>query len=437
MKHLFQTVTLTLLIACLLFNSCKKERASDGYQTNPTTSNTNKPPIALAGPDQTITLPTDSILLDGTASNDPDGTITSWVWTNISGPSSFAFVNPNFSKTQVKNLIEGTYLFELKVTDNGGLIAKDTVLVTVKAEVFSDNGPHIFIVGYGMSSRNQTLKVARISKHGNVQDLSSGQYNAEAKSVYVSGSDIYVAGFDGGYVGEDAGNATLWKNGVAQNLTNGRDDASANSVFVSGSDVYVAGTIGSIATLWKNGVAQNLNSGQQYAVANSVFVSGSDVYVAGGDGGDAILWKNGVAQNLGSGGIARSVFVSENDVYVAGSLGDGGWYPEAVLWKNGVAQNLGTEGVGFAYSVFVSGSDVYLGGMFFSDDAAGAAIWKNGQVQYLGAGLVSSIFVVGNNVYAAKGTDTSYPGPDTTSFWKNGVAYRISALPVANSVFVQ
>ena len=33
----------------------------------------NKPPTANAGPDQVITLPTDSISLDGSASSDPDG----------------------------------------------------------------------------------------------------------------------------------------------------------------------------------------------------------------------------------------------------------------------------------------------------------------------------------------------------------------------------
>jgi hypothetical protein len=131
MKHLFQTVTLTLLIAGLIFYSCKKETLCEGCQTNQPTSNTNKPPMAVAGPDQTINLPTDSILLNGSGSYDPDGSITGWQWTKISGPSSLTIVNPTYSKTQVNNLTEGTYLFELKVTDAGGLIARDTMQVTV------------------------------------------------------------------------------------------------------------------------------------------------------------------------------------------------------------------------------------------------------------------------------------------------------------------
>ena len=71
--------------------SCKKETSSEGYQEN------NKPPIALAGSDQVITLPTDRISLDGSASNDPDGTISEWLWKKIEGPASFNIINPTTS----------------------------------------------------------------------------------------------------------------------------------------------------------------------------------------------------------------------------------------------------------------------------------------------------------------------------------------------------
>ena len=91
----------------------------------------NKPPIAIAGPDQVITLPTDSVSLDGSASSDPDGKISEWLWTKISGPASFNIIKPSDSTTKVKTLVAGTYQFELKVTDNGGLSAKDTVQVIV------------------------------------------------------------------------------------------------------------------------------------------------------------------------------------------------------------------------------------------------------------------------------------------------------------------
>jgi hypothetical protein len=114
------------LIAVLLINiSCKKEKSCEGCKEN------NKPPISIAGPDQVITLPTDSISLDGSPSSDPDGNISEWLWTKISGPASFNILNGAIVRTVVKKLVAGNYLFELKVTDNGGLSAKDTLKVMV------------------------------------------------------------------------------------------------------------------------------------------------------------------------------------------------------------------------------------------------------------------------------------------------------------------
>src|SRR5664279_4025273 len=83
------------------------------------TTLTNHPPVACAGSDRTITLPTDTVTLDGSCSTDPDNNIVSYAWTKISGPSSFNIVNVNAVQTQVSNLREGTYQFELKVTDAG------------------------------------------------------------------------------------------------------------------------------------------------------------------------------------------------------------------------------------------------------------------------------------------------------------------------------
>ena len=108
-----------------IFFSCKKETSCEGCRDS------NKPPIALAGPDQVITLPTDSISLDGRSSSDPDGTISEWLWTKIAGPASFAIRNSSVGITIVKNLTVGIYHFELKVTDNGGLFSKDTVQIIV------------------------------------------------------------------------------------------------------------------------------------------------------------------------------------------------------------------------------------------------------------------------------------------------------------------
>ena len=140
--------------------------------------------------------------------------------------------------------------------------------------------PDVYVAGY---ERNATNQVATVWKNGIATSLSSATNDAQATSVFVSGTDVYVTGFE--YDISTKATAKIWKNGIATALTNGTQDAYAYSVFVSGSDVYVAGTEynGSfdVPKIWKNGIATSLTNGTTQAGANSVFVSGTDVYVAG------------------------------------------------------------------------------------------------------------------------------------------------------------
>ena len=102
-------------------------------KVNPTTSTsstTNTAPTADAGPDKTITLPTNSILLSGSGT-DVDGSITTFSWTKISGPSTFSIVNSSSAVVNIQELIAGIYLFELKVIDDKGDAGRDTVQVKV------------------------------------------------------------------------------------------------------------------------------------------------------------------------------------------------------------------------------------------------------------------------------------------------------------------
>lgn len=92
----------------------------------------NHPPVADAGDDQTIILPTNTVMLDGSGSWDPDNNITGYAWTKISGPSTVNISSPVNAQTKVTNVVKGVYQFELVVTDAGGLFSKDTVTITVK-----------------------------------------------------------------------------------------------------------------------------------------------------------------------------------------------------------------------------------------------------------------------------------------------------------------
>jgi hypothetical protein len=94
----------------------------------------NLPPVANAGNDTTVSGPVSSLILNGTGSYDPDGSIVTYNWYKLSGPNvSIAIVNSNTSTPGVIGLAAGTYVFELKVTDNQGATATDDVTVTVLA----------------------------------------------------------------------------------------------------------------------------------------------------------------------------------------------------------------------------------------------------------------------------------------------------------------
>ena len=92
----------------------------------------NIPPTANAGADQNITLPTNTVSLTGTG-NDPDGTITTYLWTKVAGPATGTITTANNAATTVTGLIAGIYKFELKVTDNNGATGRDTMQVIVFA----------------------------------------------------------------------------------------------------------------------------------------------------------------------------------------------------------------------------------------------------------------------------------------------------------------
>lgn len=90
----------------------------------------NAAPSANAGSNRSITLPTNSTTLSG-AGTDTDGTIASYRWTQVSGPNTATLATSTAASTGVSNMIEGSYVFRLTVTDNDGATDADDVTVTV------------------------------------------------------------------------------------------------------------------------------------------------------------------------------------------------------------------------------------------------------------------------------------------------------------------
>ncbi len=97
-----------------------------GISTSP-----NLLPTSNAGVDQTITLPVSSTSLTGSGS-DPDGTISAYSWSQVSGPKTISFSTTNTASTIVSGLTTaGNYICRLTVTDNLGGQSTDDIQVTV------------------------------------------------------------------------------------------------------------------------------------------------------------------------------------------------------------------------------------------------------------------------------------------------------------------
>ncbi|MCX6152518.1 MAG: hypothetical protein NTX22_18475, partial [Ignavibacteriales bacterium] len=96
-------------------------------------SGPNQGPILSAGPDKTITLPINSVQLDGSATDDglptpPGGLNITWV--QLTGPLGVTFSNTKTPVTTATFPQAGTYLLRLRASD-GTLVKIDTAKVTV------------------------------------------------------------------------------------------------------------------------------------------------------------------------------------------------------------------------------------------------------------------------------------------------------------------
>jgi hypothetical protein len=164
-QKLFWTV---LSLGLLMTLSCKKMETT-------CTNCSNNIPIARAGADQFISLPTNSVLLDGSNSKPAGVPIKEFNWEKIDGPTSCTIENPTGAKTFVRNLEAGVYHFQLAVTDMAGSTDRDTVMITINPNYSPYNCP------------NRSIKYARLVPFGN---LSIARFNVVGASA---GSKILFA----------------------------------------------------------------------------------------------------------------------------------------------------------------------------------------------------------------------------------------------------
>jgi gliding motility-associated-like protein len=109
----------------------------------------NQSPTANAGSDQSLTLPTNSIILTGSGI-DQDGSVVGYAWIKVSGPTA-SLTNTNTATLSVNNMLQGTYVFRLTVTDNSGSTGTDEVSVFVSVTGSGTNVTPLSIAGGNVS----------------------------------------------------------------------------------------------------------------------------------------------------------------------------------------------------------------------------------------------------------------------------------------------
>jgi hypothetical protein len=253
----------------------------------------------------------------------------------------------------------------------------------------------------------------------------------------------------GGNITADGGNpvtarGVCWATTVNPTiaLSTKTNDGTGIGTFTSAITGLTAATIYHVRAYATNSVGTAYGNDVTFTTSSST----PDVYVAGvvysGSGGNGVatVWKNGVATSLTNGANeaeAYAVYVSGTDVYVGGYESNAGIY-EPKIWKNGVPSTL-THGCGGDVSgIFVSGADVYaVGEGNFCSPNAVATVWKNNVATSLTNGvndaISSSVFVLGTDVYVAGNEN------NVATLWKNGVVTNLSNIvnsAYANSVYV-
>lgn len=125
--------TAVALLSMIIVSACSSGGGSGG--------STNQAPTASAGTDQSVTEQS-PVTLSGSGS-DTDGSITTFLWVQTSGPgvtlnnsnaATATFTAPSLSSILVLG-------FRLRVTDDGGATATDTVTITVNPDPALNTSP--------------------------------------------------------------------------------------------------------------------------------------------------------------------------------------------------------------------------------------------------------------------------------------------------------
>ena len=186
MKNLSNSYLLPLLFS-LVLAACGGGGGGGGNTLNPapTAPPANSAPSANAGADQQV-LVSEEVTLSGSGS-DSDGSIASYLWTQTSGEAVTLSADDTASTSFTAPAVETTLEFELRVTDDDGAEATDSVSVSVSLP--ANSAPTVD------AGDNQTVAIStQVSLNGTATD-SDGSI-ASYSWVQTSGETVSLTGAD-------------------------------------------------------------------------------------------------------------------------------------------------------------------------------------------------------------------------------------------------
>ena len=123
------------------------------------------PPVANAGPDQTV-LPGTTVNLDGTASFDPAGQPLTYMWTAAAGITLSDPTSPTPTFTAPDVATTTPFALTLEVCDVVSLCNTDTVVVTVVGRAILDAAGIVFVNGPVSSTKTSKSFVFKVTNVG-------------------------------------------------------------------------------------------------------------------------------------------------------------------------------------------------------------------------------------------------------------------------------
>jgi hypothetical protein len=160
------------LCSTILFVNCKK-----------TISSSPQPPVVAIDSTSVVQLPVDSVTLTGVATGKSGATISTYLWAQLSGPGTATIVSSGTASSLIRNLVAGTYVFQLSVTDSKGLSASavDTVVVNGFSTITltpANNPNEVELWGYGSqdlgTNPNSSELISEIWTVGGTETVARG-----------------------------------------------------------------------------------------------------------------------------------------------------------------------------------------------------------------------------------------------------------------------